>query len=61
MVLHTRHTLWTGISETTVNVITSATRTHVLIKNPAVQTAQQCAEYREYAIGMGKTHIGANV
>ena len=23
-----RHTLWTGISETNVNIITSATRTH---------------------------------
>ena len=31
MILHMRHTLWTGIRETNVNVITSATRTHALI------------------------------
>ena len=31
MIIHMRHTLWTGISETNVNVITSATRTHALI------------------------------
>ena len=31
MILHMRHTLWTGISETNVNVITSATRTHAII------------------------------
>ena len=28
-----RHTLWTGISETNVNVITSATRTHAFNNN----------------------------
>ena len=28
MILHMRHTLWTGISETNVNIITSATRPH---------------------------------
>ena len=31
MILHMRHTLWTGISETNVNGITSATRTRALI------------------------------
>ena len=31
MILHMRHTLWAGISETNVNSITSATRTHALI------------------------------
>ena len=31
MILHMPHTLWTGISETNVNIITSATRTHALI------------------------------
>ena len=28
MIIHMRNTLWTGISERNVNVITSATRTH---------------------------------
>ena len=28
-----RHTLWTGISETNVNIITSATRTHAFNNN----------------------------
>ena len=28
MILHMRHTLWTGISEKNVNIITSATRPH---------------------------------
>ena len=32
MIIHMRHTLWTGISETNVNVITSATRTHAFNK-----------------------------
>ena len=31
MILNVRHTLWTGISETNVNIITSATRTHAFI------------------------------
>ena len=30
MIMHMRHSLWTGISETNVDVITSATRTHPL-------------------------------
>ena len=33
MILHMRHTLWTGISETNVNFITSATRIHAFNKN----------------------------
>ena len=33
MIIHMRHTLWTGISETNVNVITSATRTHAFNNN----------------------------
>ena len=33
MFIHMRHTLWTGISETNVNVITSATRTHAFNNN----------------------------
>ena len=28
MIIHMRHTLWTGISETNVNVIAPTTRTH---------------------------------
>ena len=32
MILHMRHTLWTGISETNVNIITSATRPHAFNK-----------------------------
>ena len=31
MIIHMRHALWTGISETNVNVITSATRNMHLI------------------------------
>ena len=33
MIIHMRHTLWTGISETNVNVLTSATRTHAFNNN----------------------------
>ena len=33
MILHMRHTLWTGISETNVNIITSATRPHAFNNN----------------------------
>ena len=33
MIIHMRHTLWTGISETNVNIITSATRTHAFNNN----------------------------
>ena len=33
MIIHMRHTLWTGISETNVNVITSAMRTHAFNNN----------------------------
>ena len=33
MILHMRHTLWTGISETNVNFITSATRIHAFNNN----------------------------
>ena len=35
MILHNimRHTLWTGISETNVNIITSATRPHAFNNN----------------------------
>ena len=33
MIIYMRHTLWTGISETNVNVITSATRTHAFNNN----------------------------
>ena len=33
MIIHMRHTLWTGISDTNVNVITSATRTHAFNNN----------------------------
>ena len=33
MIIHMRHKLWTGISETNVNVITSATRTHAFNNN----------------------------
>ena len=33
MIIHMRHTLWTGISETNVDVITSATRTHAFNNN----------------------------
>ena len=35
MILHMRHTLWNGISEANVNVITSATRAHALIITPS--------------------------
>ena len=38
MILHMRHTLWTGISETNVNFITSATRVHANIRTQQVQT-----------------------
>ena len=33
MIIHMRHTLWTGISETNVNFITSATRKHAFNNN----------------------------
>ena len=33
MIIHMRHTLWTGISETNVNITTSATRTHAFNNN----------------------------
>ena len=33
MILHMRHTLWTGISETNVNFITPATRIHAFNNN----------------------------
>ena len=33
MIVHMRHTLWTGISETNVNITTSATRTHAFNNN----------------------------
>ena len=33
MIIHMRHTLWNGISETNVNIITSATRTHAFNNN----------------------------
>ena len=42
MIIHMRHTLWTGISETNVNVITSATRTHAFNNNNNFRVFAEC-------------------
>ena len=42
MILHMRHTLWTGISETNVNFITSATRIHAFNNNNVESAALTC-------------------
>ena len=40
MIIHMRHALWTGISETNVNVITSATRTHAFDNNNNIKRTE---------------------
>ena len=40
MILHMLNTLWTGISETNVNIITSATRPHAFNNNISESTRQ---------------------
>ena len=41
MIIHMRHTLWADISETNVNVVTSATRTHAFNNNVVLQRPER--------------------
>ena len=60
MIIHMRHTLWTGISETNVNIITSATRTHAFNNNNNIEPSnrtrdtikQPCYEGSVFNLGL---------
>ena len=61
MIIHMRHTLWTGISETNVNIITSATRTHAFNNNnnPALTNDERYEEISTVAQENDASHIGS--